>query len=116
LDGKRILAEGNKPDVLMVLEERILTSCPNCRFDKTTTYEWAAERMLSSTYSIAILDTMEVRGFDLLELAVSRNFPVMMITPHALNPESLKKSFEMKVRAYPPKEKLGEIVPFLEDV
>jgi hypothetical protein len=24
--------------------------------------------MLSSTYNIAILDTMEVRGFDLLEL------------------------------------------------
>ena len=116
LDGKRILAVDDEPDVLVVLEEEILTACPNCRFDKATNYEEAAEGMLSSTYDIVILDIMGVRGFDLLELAVSRNFPVVMLTAHALNPETLKKSFEMKARAYLPKEKLGEIVPFLEDV
>jgi hypothetical protein len=59
---------------------------------------------------------MGVRGFDLLELAVSRNFRVAMLTAHALTPEALKRSFEMKARAYLPKEKLGEVVPFLEDV
>ena len=31
-------------------------------------------------------------------------------------PEALKRSMEMGARAYLPKEKLGEIVPFLEDV
>jgi hypothetical protein len=41
---------------------------------------------------------------------------VAMLTAHALTPESLKHSFEMGARAYLPKEKLGEIVPFLEDV
>jgi hypothetical protein len=59
---------------------------------------------------------MGVRGFDLLDLAVSRNFKVAMLTAHALNPETLKRSFEMKARAYLPKEKLGEVVPFLEDL
>jgi DNA-binding NarL/FixJ family response regulator len=61
---------------------------------------------------------MGVRGFDLLDLAVNRPFPfpVVMLTAHALTPEALKQSFEMKARAYLPKEKLGEIVPFLEDV
>jgi DNA-binding NarL/FixJ family response regulator len=59
---------------------------------------------------------MGVRGFDLLELAVTRNFPVVMLTAHALTPESLRRSYEMGARAYLPKEKLGEIVPFLEDV
>jgi hypothetical protein len=39
-----------------------------------------------------------------------------MLTAHALTPEALKRSFDMKARAYLPKEKLGEIVPFLEDV
>ena len=39
-----------------------------------------------------------------------------MLTAHALNPEALKRSFEMGARAYLPKEKLGQIVPFLEDV
>ena len=39
-----------------------------------------------------------------------------MLTAHALTPEALKRSFEMKARAFLPKEKLGEVVPFLEDV
>jgi hypothetical protein len=39
-----------------------------------------------------------------------------MLTAHSLNPESLKRSIDMKARAYLPKEKLGEIVPFLEDI
>jgi hypothetical protein len=39
-----------------------------------------------------------------------------MLTAHSLNPESLKRAFDMMARAYLPKEKLGEIVPFLEDV
>jgi hypothetical protein len=39
-----------------------------------------------------------------------------MLTAHALNPEALKHSIQMGARAYLPKEKLGEIVPFLEDI
>jgi hypothetical protein len=58
---------------------------------------------------------MGVRGFELLGFAVRRNYRVTMLTAHALNPEALKRSFEMKARAYLPKEKLGGIVPFLED-
>jgi CheY-like chemotaxis protein len=116
LDGKRILAVDDEPDVLTVLEEEILDAAPKCRVDKATTYQEAVERMISWTYDVVILDIMGVRGFDLLEMAVSRNFPVVMLTAHALTPEALKRSFEMKARAYLPKEKLGEIVPFLEDV
>ena len=59
---------------------------------------------------------MGVRGFDLLEIAAARRLPVVMLTAHALSAEALKKSIELGARAYLPKEKLGEIVPFLEDV
>jgi hypothetical protein len=41
---------------------------------------------------------------------------VAMLTSHALSSEALKRSFQLKARSYLPKEKLGEIVPFLEDV
>jgi len=116
LDGKRILAVDDEPDVLAVLEEEILGACPKATFDKAATYEEAVERMASWTYDIVILDIMGVRGFDLLELAVNRNFPVVMLTAHALSPQALKRSIEMKARAYLPKESLGEVVPFLEDV
>ena len=59
---------------------------------------------------------MGVRGFDLLNLAVERNLRVAMLTAHALNPAALKRAFDLKARSYLPKEKLGELVPFLEDV
>jgi CheY-like chemotaxis protein len=116
LDGKRILAVDDEPDVLMVLGEEILDACPTCQFEKAATYEEAADKLISKNYDLIILDIMGVRGFDLLALAVSRNFKVAMLTAHALSPEALKRSFEMKAMAYLPKEKLGEIVPFLEDL
>ncbi len=116
LDGKRILGVDDEPDVLTVLEEEILETSPNCKFDKATTYEEAEKMLKTQTYDVVILDIMGVRGFDLLNLAVSRNFRVAMLTAHALNPEALKRSFDMKARAYLPKEKLEEIIPFLEDV
>ena len=116
LNGKKILAVDDEPDVLKVLEEEILSACPNCQFQKAMTYEEASDKLKSQTYDVVILDIMGVRGFDLLEYAVNRNFRVAMLTAHALSPEALKRSFEMKARAYLPKEKLGEVVPFLEDV
>ena len=116
LSGKKILAVDDEPDVLSVLDEEIMAACPNCKFDKATTYEAASKMLESNTYDVVILDIMGVRGFDLLKLAVSRNFRVAMLTAHALSPEALKRSFEMRARAFLPKEKLGEVVPFLEDV
>ena len=52
----------------------------------------------------------------MLDLAVRKNLRVAMLTAHSFTPQSLKRSFEMKARAYLPKEKLRELVPFLEDV
>jgi len=116
LNGKRILAVDDEPDVLAVLEEEIGEACPNCRIDKATSYEEAMKKIESQDYDVVILDIMGVRGFDLLDAAVKRKLRVAMLTAHALSPEALKLSFDKKARAYLPKEKLGEIVPFLEDV
>ena len=116
LDGKSILGVDDEPEVLEILEEEIKEVCPNSTFEKASTYEQAVERMVLLTYDVVILDIMGVRGFDLLELAQTRNFPVVMLTAHALTPEALKRSYEMGARAYLPKEKLGEIVPLLEDM
>ena len=116
LNGKRILAVDDEPDVLTILEEEIMSACPSCKVDKATSYDTAAKMIKTNPYDIVILDIMGVRGFDLLQLAVIKNLRVAMLTAHALTPEALKRSFDMKARAYLPKEKLGEIVPFLEDI
>jgi CheY-like chemotaxis protein len=116
LNGKKILAVDDEPDVLSTLEAEILEAAPKCKFEKAATYEEATEKLETQTYDVVILDIMGVRGFDLLDLAVRKNLRVVMLTAHALTPEALKRSFEMKARAYLPKDKLGEVVPFLEDV
>jgi DNA-binding response OmpR family regulator len=115
LNGKKLLIVDDEPDILEVLEEEIHQACANCSVDKATNYEEAVKLLESNYYDLAILDIMGVNGFDLLESAVLRNLRVVMLTAHALNPEALKKSHDFGAMAYLPKDKLGEIVPFLED-
>ncbi len=116
LNGKKILAVDDEPDVLKVLEEEIMDACPTCTFETATTFESAAKLLESKSYDVVVLDIMGVRGFDLLDIAVKKDFKVAMLTAHALTPEALERSYKMKARAYLPKEQLGEVVPFLEDV
>jgi len=113
LNGKKILAVDDEPDVLTVLEEEILGAAPNCYFDRSTNYQKAAEFLSSFTYDLVILDIMGVRGFDLLNLAVDRPspLPVVMLTAHALSPGALRQSIEMGARAYLPKRNLEKLFP-----
>ncbi len=116
LNGRKILAVDDESDILKVLEEEIADACPDCAFDTAASFEAASDLLHTRSYDIVILDIMGVRGFDLLDMAVSKKLKVVMLTTHALNPGALKKSYEMKARAYLPKDQLGDIVPFLEDV
>jgi DNA-binding response OmpR family regulator len=118
LNNKKILAVDDEPDVLDSVEKEILAVAPNCYFYKATEYQTAMELLVSYTYDLIILGNIGVGGFDLLDINMNRpvRFPVVMLTDHALNPQALRRSIEMGSRAYLPKEKLGEIVPFVEDV
>lgn len=115
LKDKLILAVDDEEDVLDIIEEELAESS-SCTLHKATTFERAQQYLVSYTYDLVILDIMGVRGFDLLQIATNAGFPVVMLTAHAFTPEALKKSIELGARAYLPKEKLGSMVPFLEDV
>ena len=115
LNNKRVLAVDDEPDVLETLEE-LLADFEGLIFDKALDYETGYHLLRSWSYDLVILDIMGVRGFDLLNAAVSLGFPAVMLTAHALSIESLKKSIELGARAYLPKEKMAEIALFLEDV
>lgn len=115
LNNKRILAVDDEPDVLDTLEE-LLEDFEGLEFDKATDYEIGYQLLRSWTYDIVILDIMGVRGFDLLNASVHLGFPAVMLTAHAFSVEAFKKSIQMGARAYIPKEKMTDIVSFLEDV
>ena len=115
LNNKRLLAVDDEPDVLETLKEQ-LEGFDGLIFDTATDYDTGYELIRSWTYDLVILDIMGVRGFDLLNASVSLGFPAVMLTAHALSVDALRTSIKMGARAYLPKEKMSEIVSFLEDV
>jgi CheY-like chemotaxis protein len=116
LDKKKILAVDDEPDILEVLELEINAVCTGCLVHKATSYDEAVKFLQSRNYDLVILDIMGVRGFDLLEIIVKNNMKAVMLTAHALTPESLNKARTLGARAFLPKTQIADIVPFLEDV
>ena len=112
LKGKTILAVDDEPDVLATLKELL----DICQVVKKTNYDEAAEYLNTGNPDLAILDIMGVDGFELLKLCVAKKIDAVMLTAHAFSIESLKKSLYLGARAYLPKEKMADIVSFLEDV
>ncbi len=112
LKDKVILVVDDEPDILETVDEELETSVVH----KAGDYDTALQFLLSYTYDIVILDIMGVNGFELLKTSVSRKFPTVMLTAHALSPESLKKSIKLGAVSFLPKEKISELSQFLEDV
>lgn len=112
LKDKVILTVDDEPDVLDSIEEEL----DMCIIRKATDYKTAIQYLVSFNYDIVILDIMGVRGFDLLKDSVSRGFPTVMLTAHALSAESLKKSIKLGAVSFLPKDKISELRSFLEDV
>jgi len=111
LNNKVILAVDDEPDILDILEEEL----DMCQVIKKTTYADAAEYLRNSQPDLAVLDIMGVNGFEILTICREKNIPAVMLTAHALTVESLKKSIDNGARAFLPKEKLADMVPFLEN-
>jgi DNA-binding NarL/FixJ family response regulator len=62
------------------------------------------------------LDIMGVNGLVLLEEAVAKGIPTVMLTAHAVNPETLMASIRKGAISYLPKETLVELDDLLEDL
>ena len=112
LQNKLVLVVDDERDVL----DSVAETLEMCMVHKVADYETALQYLLSYTYDIVILDIMGVNGFDLLKVAVKRGFPTVMLTAHALTPESLKKSIRLGAVSFLPKERMGDLIEYLEDV
>ena len=112
LKNKMVLVVDDEQDILDSVEEELDLSI----LHKASDYDTALQYLLGYTYDIVILDIMGVNGFDLLRNSVSRGFPTVMLTAHALTPEALKKSIKLGAVSFLPKEQITELRSFLEDV
>jgi CheY-like chemotaxis protein len=112
LKDKIVLVVDDEPDVLESVEEVL----DMCLVHTAGDYETALQYLLTHNYDIVILDIMGVKGFDLLKKAVIRGFPTVMLTAHALSPESLKKSIRLGAVSFLPKEEMSGLRTYLEAV
>jgi len=112
LRDKAVLIVDDEPDILDSITEQL----DMCRIYRAKDYEIAMQLMAGFKFDIVILDVMGVRGFELLKKAVSKGFPTVMLTAHALTPKALKESIELGAVSYLPKEMMADLDTYLADV
>jgi CheY-like chemotaxis protein len=112
LNKKLILVVDDEPDVLDLVAEVLDMAI----IHKARSYDTAREYLLMHSYDIVVLDIMGVNGFELLKTAVTRGFPTVMLTAHALSPEALKKAIKLGAVSFLPKEAIPNLRSHLEDV
>jgi len=112
IKGKRILIVDDEPDILETLEDLLATA----KITKAGTFEEAKKRMEAERFDIVILDIMGVNGYELLKIATRRNMIAIMLTAHAFTPEDTMKSQKEGAALYVPKDKMIDVVTYIEDV
>lgn len=105
LKGKKILAVDDDLDILEIIEEIL----EGARVDTAIDYASGSQKIRDHRYDLVILDIMGVNGLKLLEEAVEQGIPAVMLTAHAINPETLMESIRKGAISYLPKEKLADL-------
>ncbi len=112
LQGKRILAVDDEQDILDTLVDLL----PMCELVTASSFEDARKLLASQQFDLVILDIMGVDGYGLLEMAIRKNIPAVMLTAHAWSPDNLVRSIKKGAVSYLPKEELTNITDYLKDV
>lgn len=112
IEGKRILIVDDEPDILEILKELLAM----CDVSTAGNFDEGEKLLKTQDFDVAILDIMGVDGYKLLEIAQGRNVVAVMLTAHALSLEDTAKSFRKGAAHYIPKDELGDIAVFLNDV
>jgi DNA-binding response OmpR family regulator len=105
IKGKRILAVDDEEDILDTIEDIL----QGASIDRARDYAGASRKIKDHTYDLALLDIMGVNGLKLLEETVEKGIPTVMLTAHAVNPETLMASIRKGAISYLPKETLVEL-------
>jgi DNA-binding response OmpR family regulator len=112
LKDKAVLVVDDEPDILDAIAEQL----DMCRLYRAKDYEIALQLLAGFKFDIVILDIMGVKGFELLKKSVSKGYPTVMLTAHALTADALKESIKLGAVSFLPKEMMAELDTYLVDV
>ncbi len=112
LRGKRILVVDDEEDILATIEDLLA----GAHIVTARDYETASRKIQEESFDLAVLDIMGVNGLQLLEEAVARGIPTVMLTAHAIRPETLLESIRKGAISYLPKETLSQLDTLLSEL
>ena len=112
LKGIHILAVDDEADILETIEEIL----EDANVDTARDYKSASQKIKERKYDLAILDIMGVDGLQLLAEAVQREIPTVMLTAHAISPDTLMESIQKGAISYLPKESLADLDSLLNEL
>jgi CheY-like chemotaxis protein len=115
-DNKQILIVDNDPDILNFLKGETRKIGLSCQFEKVDTFPQAVDSMFSGRFDLVILDFPGIRGPYLLNLALLREIPIVVLV--SFNSFSIEADhlFQKGIKGVLPKENLSEIGPVLENL
>ncbi|HTY22788.1 MAG TPA: response regulator [Desulfomonilaceae bacterium] len=112
LQGKRILAVDDEPDVLEIIQELLEV----CAVMTASNYEQAEGLLLKHSFDLVLLDIVGVNGFALLETCTKRGFPAAMLTAHSLNIDNISKAVLLGAVSFLPKGELANLEIHLAEI
>ncbi len=112
LQGKKILAVDDEPDILEIIQERLVTS----DVVVADSFESAKKQLEDHSFDLALLDIMGVDGFALLEICREKQIPAAMLTARALNVESVNQALNLGAISFLPKDELVNLHEHLAEI
>lgn len=113
LSSARILVVDDEPDVLEMVEDILADEV--WELTCVRYHDEAKDALENGDYDAAVLDIMGVRGFDLLE-AFGATHRCLVMTGHAVSPDTLRQAIERKAMAYVAKSEMSELPRYLRIV
>jgi CheY-like chemotaxis protein len=118
--GLRVLAVDDEPDILETIVDVLDGATVTCAssYQEATALLSPSESGESARdrYDVVVLDIMGVDGMTLLTQTADLKIPTVMLTAHAMNPETLKESIKGGAQSYLPKEELANLAEHVTDV
>jgi len=112
LEGKRILAADDEPDVLEVIKEQL----PQCQVTTASNYQEALHHIVNENFDLVVLDIMGINGFALLEECRKRGLFASVLTAHAVSVDSLNRSIKLGAVSFLPKDELARLPELVAEI
>jgi len=111
---KKVLGLHHERENLSKVEKEIVSAYPKILFYKADTYNEGLQLLLSLTFDLVVAEKNIEMGKSLIDLAISRNIPVILLSGNGSEAESFKNVDGFETEATLSGGNLERLVPAME--